>query len=173
MSILQLSPCTDTRRLTPAKAPYSPNGPNETLVEQALLTTFFCPATQSARLRQQTGRLTYRYLYAGDFGNVSPEPWMGAFHASELPMLMGTHPDFRGPSSPLEYATSQAMQDAYLAFAKDPRGGLAGQAWQSYAALGATEVREFGAGVAAQDVSIAAEEAKCNGNIPAPAYIVS
>ena len=82
-------------------------------------------------------------------------------------MLMGTHPDFRAPSTDLEYATSHAFQDAYVAFASDPINGLAGQDWQRYTALGGATVREFGAGVAAKDTSIAALEQLCNGAAPA------
>ncbi|KAK6397493.1 hypothetical protein LTR65_006470 [Meristemomyces frigidus] len=147
---------------------YQPTGPaNQTLVLEALLTIFFCPTTETIRLRQKTGRLTYRYLYAGNFTNISPQPWMGAYHSSELPMLMGTHPDFRGPSTALEYATSHAFQDAYVAFASDPVGGLASQDWSPYTQIGADNVREFGAGVAVQDTSIGSIEALCSG--PAPA----
>jgi len=91
---------------------------------------------------------------------------MGAYHAGELPMLMGTHPDFRGPSSALEYATSQAFQDAYVAFARDPVNGLKGLDWVPYSQLGSDEVREFGKGVPAQDTNVAANEALCDGAVP-------
>jgi len=150
-----------------AFAPYNANGPNQTIALEQLLTIFFCPSVETIRLRQETGRLTYSYLYSGNFSNISPRPWMGAYHSSELPMLMGTHPDFRGPSTLLEYATSRAFQDAYVAFAGDPVNGLASENWMPYAQLGARQVREFGAGPAVQDVSIASTEALCNGTIPA------
>lgn len=88
---------------------------------------------------------------------------MGAYHSSELPLIMGTHPNYRGPSTPLEYATSHAMQDAWVAFASDPCNALEGQQWPVYEQLGTKEVREFGAGVAAQDFSLADVEAQCNG----------
>ncbi|KAK5135196.1 hypothetical protein LTR08_005583 [Meristemomyces frigidus] len=149
-----------------AFVPYLPTGPtNQTAVLQVLLSEFFCPATETVRLRQQTDRLTYRYLYAGNFSNVSPKPWMGAYHSSELAMIMGTHPDFRGPSTALEYATSHAFQDAYVAFAGDPVDGLAGQDWAPYR-VGSGSVREFGGGVAAQDTSVAVDEGYCNGAVP-------
>ncbi|KAL1854488.1 hypothetical protein Daus18300_011409 [Diaporthe australafricana] len=144
-------------------APYNPNGPNQTIALQAALATFFCPSTQTTRLRQQTDRLTFRYLYAGNFTNISPRPWLGAYHSAELPMLMGTYGNFRGASSALEEATSRAFQDAYVAFASDPTNGLADQDWQVYAELGGSEVREFGAGVAVQDVSVADMETLCDG----------
>ncbi|KAK4497208.1 hypothetical protein PRZ48_011658 [Zasmidium cellare] len=144
-----------------AFAPYNPAGPNTTLAHAALLATFFCPGTKTIRLRQQTGRQTYSYRYSGNFTNISPRPWMGAYHSSELPLLFGTHPNYRGPSTALEYATSHAMQDAWVAFAKDPVNGLESQDWKVCEKLGAKEVREFGDGVAAKDVSLAKVEAQC------------
>ncbi|EME78388.1 uncharacterized protein MYCFIDRAFT_167763, partial [Pseudocercospora fijiensis CIRAD86] len=104
-------------------APYNPNGPNLTLANEAYLRVFFCPATETIRLRQTTGRLTYAYRYSGNFTNISPKPWMGAYHSAELPLIFGTHPDYRGASTDLEYQTSCAMQDAWVAFAKDPVNG--------------------------------------------------
>jgi carboxylesterase type B len=144
-------------------APYKPTGPDPALAEAALLSTFFCPATESSRLRQETGRATYRYEYAGNWTNLSPEPWMGAFHSAELPMLFGTHPNFRGESTEAEYATSHVMQDSWVAFAKGGPQGLEGTGWEKYAVEEAN-VREFGAGgVPVQDVGLAAMVAKCDG----------
>lgn len=150
-----------------AFAPYDPDGPNMTVALIADLWLFFCPTTETTRLRQQTPgtRPTYRYYYDGHWPNVSPRAWMGAYHASELPLLMGTHPDFRGDSTPAEYATSHAFQDAYAAFARDPLGGLPGaQGWEAYASLGSAQVRAFGLdGVPAQNVGVGSLEAFCDG----------
>ena len=82
-------------------------------------------------------------------------------------MLFGTHPNYRGPSTKLEYATSHAMQDAWVAFANDPINGLAALDWHAYERLGSANVREFGAGVAAQSIGISSIEAQCNGALPA------
>lgn len=139
-----------------------PNGPDATAGLEWDLVLFSCPATQTVRFRQQTGLTAFRYLYYGNFTNVSPRPWMGAYHGAELPVLMGTHPNFRGDSTPEEYATSQAFQDAYVAFARDPESGLAGQDWKPYETLRSEEVRGFGRnGLAAEDVSIASTETLC------------
>lgn len=151
-----------------AFAPYNPDGPNTTTAVVADLWLFFCPATQSALLRQQTPstRPTFRYEYYGDWPNVSPRDWMGAYHSSELPMLMGTHPDTaRGPSTPAEYATSEAFQDAYAAFARDPVHGLSGQqGWAPYETLGSLQVRGFGLdGTPAQNVQVGTLEVYCEG----------
>lgn len=75
---------------------------------------------------------------------------------------MGTHPNYRGESTQLEYETSRAMQDAWVAFANDPVGGLACEGWESYE-LGTCSLREFGSDVAAQDVSVKSTEAMCQG----------
>lgn len=139
-----------------------PNGPNATAGLEWDLVLFSCPATSTVRFRQQTGLTAFRYVYYGNFTNVSPAPWMGPYHGAELPILMGTHPNFRGNSTPEEYATSNAFQDAYVAFASDPENGLAGQNWKPYVELGSDEVRGFGKdGVAVEDVSIASTEALC------------
>ena len=81
--------------------------------------------------------------------------------------MFGTHPEYRGESTELEEATSRAMQDAWVAFARDPEKGVEGQGWGVYEKLGAEQVREFGAGVAAQDVSVAELEGRCDGAVPA------
>lgn len=88
---------------------------------------------------------------------------MGAYHSAEQPLIMGTHPNYRGPSTSLEYKTSYAMQDAWVAFASDPVKGLMRQDWPAYTQLGKKQVREFGAGVAAKTISVASVEAQCDG----------
>ncbi|EME40266.1 hypothetical protein DOTSEDRAFT_179278 [Dothistroma septosporum NZE10] len=150
-------------------APYSLKGPSTSFVDTLTLLGFICPATKEIQLRQEAGRLTYSYRYAGNFTNISPRPWQGAYHSSELPLLFGTHPNYRGKSTELEYETSWAMQDAWVAFAKDPKHGLKSQGWEPYDKLGSKKVREFGAGVAAKDVSVAAFEKKCIGAVSASA----
>lgn len=85
-----------------------------------------------ARLREELDQTTYRFMYSGNFSNISPLPWMGAYHSSELPMIMGTFGDFRGPGTPFQSATSQAMQDMFLAFANDPENGLSRVGWPKY-----------------------------------------
>lgn len=149
---------------------YSPTGVNTTAALRAGLSTFFCPATETTRLRQVGSFTTYRYYYGGNFSNVSPEKWMGAYHSAELPMLMGTYDDFRGSGSELEAQTSAAMQDAYLAFAKGGEGALEETGWKKYEELGEGTVRNFGnssgAGggeSAVQDMSVEWLERMCNG----------
>jgi carboxylesterase type B len=57
---------------------------------------------------------------------------MGAYHFSDLPLVMGTHAEFRGNSTPFEYALSETIQDYWLAFIKDPDHGLTAAGWPEY-----------------------------------------
>lgn len=68
---------------------------------------------------------------------------MGAYHESELPMLFGTHMDFRGNSTPFQYALSHVMQDTYVTFISDPVHGLDAAGWPAYEGLGG-EVLQWG-----------------------------
>ncbi|KAK2754874.1 hypothetical protein FQN54_006767 [Arachnomyces sp. PD_36] len=74
---------------------------------------------------------TYRCVYAGDFPNISPKPWMKAYHFSELPMIMGTHEIERGQSTDFQRQLSETMQDMWVAFARDPEKGLSAWGWQA------------------------------------------
>ncbi|KAL1303782.1 hypothetical protein AAFC00_007119 [Neodothiora populina] len=141
-------------------APYNAAGVNQTLAQAAYLALFFCTTTEAIELRQLAGVPTYTYLYSGNFSNISPRPWMGAYHSSELPLIFGTYGNYRGPSTALEVDTSKAMQDAWLTFAADGPEGLNGIGWEEYV-LGASSVRDFGNGVAVKTTSLAATEALC------------
>ena len=137
-------------------------GPNQTIVALELLSVFLCPATETVRLRNQNNLTTFRYVYAGNFSNISPRSWLGAYHSAELPMLFGTYDNFRGIGPALENETSAAMQDAWVAFANGGSAGLENTGWQPYQ-VGGNTVREFGAGIAVQDSSLSTLEAQCNG----------
>lgn len=51
----------------------------------------------------------WRYWYFGNWTNLDPFPWLGAYHSSEIPLVFGTS-YLEGPDSPLEKATSVYMQ---------------------------------------------------------------
>jgi acetylcholinesterase len=67
---------------------------------------------------------TFRYYYTGNFSNIAPRPWQGAYHSAELPLIFGTHDIVREESTNVEFAVSHAMQDMWLAFMRDPINGL-------------------------------------------------
>lgn len=104
-----------------AFAPFPANprvmGPNETLVHELTHELIENEVIESVQARLKIGRQTFRYLYAGNFSNVSPLFWEGAYHSSELPQIFGTA---MKSASAAENATRHSMQDLWLAFAKDP-----------------------------------------------------
>lgn len=127
--------------------------------------------TSSARLKYNLP--TYRYLSAGNFSNITPRYWLGAMHSckfcpplnptfhlptlanqlqADLPLVFGTHYEFRGNSTDLEWQTASAYQDAWVSFAADSSGDLmygAGAKWPRYSASGDTTLVFGGNGTAA------------------------
>ncbi|KAF1933358.1 para-nitrobenzyl esterase [Didymella exigua CBS 183.55] len=108
-------------------------GPNQTLADEGTLRVFLCPSVLTTHERFAGGnQTTFRYLYGGNFSNIAPRWWQGAYHSADLPLVFGTHDIARGDSTPLEIAVSQQMQDYWLAFAKDPENGLPERGWRGY-----------------------------------------
>ncbi|KAF2096079.1 alpha/beta-hydrolase [Rhizodiscina lignyota] len=106
-----------------------------------------CGAAWSSTLRHAAGLVSYRYQYAGNWSNVSPLPWMGPYHASDLPMIFGAYDVARGGGTELERETSATMEDYLLAFLKDPYDGPKKMGWIPFdptASNGGTILR-FGA----------------------------
>ncbi|CEI62143.1 hypothetical protein FVEN_g10352 [Fusarium venenatum] len=87
-----------------------------------------CTTLKETRLRAEAGATTYQYIYAGNFTNISPLPWLGAYHTAELPLVFGTY-ETEGPSTKFERMVSKRMQDVYLKFASDPTRGLENDGW--------------------------------------------
>jgi cholinesterase len=148
-------------------APYNPDGPNTTLAERARLSTFYCPSNYQIELRQRTNLETFSYYYGGNFSNISPKPWLGAYHSGELPLIFGTASNYRGQSTAFENATSVAMQDAWVAFAAAGIEGLEATGWMRYAQQSEAAVRNFGnatTGEAVGNINMSWSEAACNGS---------
>lgn len=107
---------------------------NNTHVDSLANMTFLCSsAVKAARFRTMAGNTTYRYRYDGDFVNISPREYPGAFHASELPLAFGTSGDYHGAVTAYQSEVGQKLQDLYLAFANDPEHGLRDEGWPTYA----------------------------------------
>lgn len=141
-----------------AMAPYPPT--NATERDEGTRLLFLCPASTSSRLRSEDNAVTYRFEYAGNFSNVSPKPYLGAYHDSDLAMLFGTHSDFRGKSTNFEYEVSESMQDHFLAFMKDPANGPRGLGWVPYSE---GQILQFGKDdVVVREMSIAAIDGVCS-----------
>lgn len=125
----------------------SNSGVNQTAANAITYGTV-CGAAWSSSLRQSAGLLSYRYQYAGNWSNIAVLPWMGAYHASDLPMIFGAYDAARGSGTQLERQTSEAMEDYLFAFLKDPWNGPKTMGWVPFdpnASNGGTILR-FGAG---------------------------
>ncbi|KAG4418509.1 hypothetical protein IFR04_008312 [Cadophora malorum] len=141
-------------------APYLPNGSSQAIADQISYSYIWCPSIKTTYERLAANRTTHRFFYAGNFTNVSPKPWMGAYHSSELPMVFGTH-DLNGESGDFEVAVSEAMQDAYLAFARDGGKGLEELNWEAYE-MTERKVREYAiTGVVDKMVALTEIEDEC------------
>lgn len=92
-----------------------------------------CPAVQNTKNRYAVNATTFRYLYAGNFSNISPRWWEGAYHSADLPLVFGTYGIARGNGTEFEKQVSEKMQDYWVAFAEDPVNGLPKLGWNSYA----------------------------------------
>ncbi|ETI25466.1 hypothetical protein G647_02239 [Cladophialophora carrionii CBS 160.54] len=149
-------------------APYPLNnltdGPNPQAVMAGTLNTV-CGISNSSLYRNDLNISTYRYVYGGNFSNINPLWWMGAYHAADLPMMFGTYGIRAGEPSQLEIETSAAMQDYVLAFVKDPTDGPASVGWMPYDYRdGGGQMALFGAdGLAVQQVNGTTVEGVCYG----------
>jgi carboxylesterase type B len=103
--------------------PFTPDGPGEEVLYNTTQNIIACPVAELADMRGLANLTTYRYLYAGNFSNISPLPWFGAYHSSELPMLFGTHYEYRSNSTEYQWETANAMQALWVSFANDPERG--------------------------------------------------
>ncbi|OCL09500.1 para-nitrobenzyl esterase [Glonium stellatum] len=145
---------------------WNPNGPNMTAANLVTLNAFLCPADKTTINRYAVGATTFRYLYAGNFSNISPRLWEGAYHSSELPLIFGTSGIVRGASTVFELALSMRMQDLYLAFAQDNIHGLPAERWSAYEPEGTAMLLGSGETVT-QNVSVEVLEAPCDGSAAA------
>ncbi|KAL3471520.1 carboxylesterase family protein [Aspergillus californicus] len=99
---------------------------------QALTTILFtCPAGIAAEARRDANIPSWRYVYHGNWTNLSPVPWLGAYHSSELPLVFGTY-NLSQPTSRDQVLASKYIQGAWAAFAHEPHAGLSAYGWPLY-----------------------------------------
>lgn len=140
---------TTSREASPL-VPYPINnitaGPSEDLVLSRTLSTV-CAAYNTSVLRDSASLATYRYEWAGNFSNIAPVPWLGAYHYSDLYMFFGTYLIAPGEIPELEVQASEAMQDLLFDFVSDP-ASLPEKGWPEYGtgAEGGGRLARFGAG---------------------------
>ncbi|KAJ5793437.1 hypothetical protein N7457_000036 [Penicillium paradoxum] len=117
-----------------AFVPLSQSSVNETaLYEQGQL-GYNCPLQKSTRIRVDQNVPTWRYLYHGNFTNLSPVPWLGAYHGSEIPLVFGNYnlSSTGIPPSTRVVEASKYIQGAWVAFAKNPCTGLSKYGWPKF-----------------------------------------
>ncbi|KAG9959933.1 chlorogenic acid esterase precursor, partial [Aureobasidium melanogenum] len=106
--------------------PFTPSGPGHATLVNTTLSIIACPVARDVARRSLFPSLypTYRYLYTGNFTNISPVSWFGAYHSAELPLLFGTHDEYGpGNSTSFEYTVSKTMEALWLSFAENPAAG--------------------------------------------------
>lgn len=143
------------------------NGPDKEIADYFTLGWFLCTAVQTAHDRYAVGSATYRYLYGGNFSNISPQWWEGAYHGSEIPLIFGTSGIARGASTPFQLDVSKQMQDYWVAFAEDPVNGLSRLGWNPYDPLGDSVLIGW-ENVVAQPIAQTKLEEACDGLNPRP-----
>ncbi|KAH6623303.1 Alpha/Beta hydrolase protein [Chaetomium tenue] len=148
-----------------AFVPYDPQGVDQALADEMTAVFFFCPSYQAARARITAhggGMPVYRFVYAGNFTNVSPKPWMGAYHGAEMPLVFGTHGLFRGESGELERETSRVMQDVWVEFVATAGERMTVvEGWDAWREVDGGRVVEFGNGVPARVMDTKEMEKQC------------
>jgi carboxylesterase type B len=82
---------------------------------------FQCPQALWANATASVGIPTWRYYFNASFINTQAYPQLGAYHASEIPLVFRTYP--RANTTTQEYALAQFMQSTWAKFAKNPYAG--------------------------------------------------
>jgi cholinesterase len=92
---------------------------------QFLLESFVCPVSYEAAQRVKAKVPTWVYRYFGDWDNTRLYPTSGAYHGTELDMILGGSEDASGlPATQAQKDTSKLFMRAVAAFANDPEKGL-------------------------------------------------
>ncbi|KAF1947361.1 carboxylesteras-like protein [Clathrospora elynae] len=100
---------------------------------QFLLESFVCPHSYEARQRFKAKVPTWVYRYFGDWNNTRLYPTSGAYHGTELHMILGGSQDASGlAASQAQKDTSKLFQRAVAAFAEDPKSGLSQLGWPQF-----------------------------------------
>jgi acetylcholinesterase len=110
-------------------------GPYQPTVTAYDVAGFVCPTFNSTVYRNRMGPddvPVFRFQHAGTFPNLNKYKWLGAYHASDIPISFGTYHllDHVAPTTQFEIDVSHSMQDHMLAFVKDPYHGPQKMGWQ-------------------------------------------
>lgn len=100
---------------------------------QFLLESFVCPTSYEARHRLDAKVPTWVYRYFGDWDNTRLYPTSGAYHGTELHMILGGSEDASGlPALQPQKDTVKLFQRAVAAFTEDPKNGLSRLGWPQF-----------------------------------------
>lgn len=142
-------------------------GPYQPAVTAGNLEDWICLSANTSIFRHAANRITYRYQYAGRWPNSEPYSWLGAYHSADNPLIFGTYwlntTNATQGFTEAEVRTSEAMQDAVLAFMKDPIKGPPAIGWLPYT-YGSNVLRFGAGGVPVQNVSGYEIDGPCFGN---------
>ena len=109
------------------------------------LEDFTCPTSTESDNRAAHGVPTWRFRYFADWDNLRlyTNPSSGAYHGSDLEMVLGVSQDVSGlPESGPEMQLQAYMMRAWATFADDPVNGLTKEiGWPTYNSGEATLVR--------------------------------
>ncbi|PVH99374.1 carboxylesteras-like protein [Periconia macrospinosa] len=98
---------------------------SEAQASQFLLESFVCPVSYEANRRVNFGVPTFVYRYFGDWVNTRLYPTSGAYHGTELHMILGGSEETSGiPETPAQKDTVKLFQRAVAEFTADPLNGL-------------------------------------------------
>ncbi|KAF2678095.1 alpha/beta-hydrolase [Lentithecium fluviatile CBS 122367] len=122
--------------------PFDPAGPagGQAAIDQFTRSFSTCPSARGALARKSWNVPVWRVRYFGEWPNLNPFEWLGAYHSSDIPMVFGTS-DLRGPDTQMERETSRYYQAAWAAFVRDPEKGLVEYGWSMYDPIGETLVK--------------------------------
>ena len=120
----------------------------QSLLKSPMLTTansvFACPSSSAAKARSDNKVKVWRYLYAGEWPNMSLGPDAGAWHGSEIGMVFGSilwqqefysemiKEKIRYPHTEAQKKLESIMMTSWTNFAKDPELGLEKMGWPTY-----------------------------------------
>ncbi|KAH6613724.1 Alpha/Beta hydrolase protein [Chaetomium sp. MPI-SDFR-AT-0129] len=149
-------------------------GPDQARVDRETVAMFACMVSNTTAARAYNSQVspvpTYRYQYAGNFSSVTPYGWMGAYHASDIPMVFGTYATLgeREKVTEFQREVAETMQDYLLAFLEDPwgrgeDGGLRKFGWLPWGGGGGRNMMRFGGrdGVVVRNVSAGEVDDAC------------
>ncbi|KJX93199.1 hypothetical protein TI39_contig4368g00003 [Zymoseptoria brevis] len=110
---------------------YNEAGVNQTEANARTLSLATCPGAAASAARVAYGIPVWRTRYFGEWPNLNPLDWLGAYHSSDILMIFGTL-DLRGPDTEEERKVSEDFRTAWATFAKDPAGNLVKYGWPAY-----------------------------------------